>query len=108
MTKYKEPEPCGTVSINYQGAWASLKFGVKEGDSLITLSAHRQSMQDLLEEVAQIAQARYDVMKETEEAHYRLSPTPFDPRAFGFDMQSCIDSRDIADAIRAKAKELSK
>ena len=54
------------------------------------------------EQCAQIAEARYQVMKETEEAHYRFSDKPFNPDAFGFARSQINESRDIADAIRAR------
>lgn len=53
----------------------------------------------------EIAAARYKSLKQTENAHYRLSDQPFSPESFGFDLPTCMESKDIADAIRSRAKE---
>lgn len=54
-----------------------------------------------LEDAAKIAAARWDVLKETEAAHYRLSNTPFNAGNFGMGFTLAEESRDITYAIRA-------
>jgi hypothetical protein len=58
-----------------------------------------------LEDAARIAATRWDVLKETEAAHYRLSNMPFNAGNFGMNFTLAEESRDIAYAIRALAGE---
>lgn len=55
------------------------------------------------EACAQIVQAEFNRMKETEAAHYRLSPTPFRPSAFGFNPATVAQSRNLAELISARS-----
>ena len=44
------------------------------------------------------------IYRETEEAHYRLSPEPFKPSQFGFDYAELRHAESITHAIRARGQ----
>jgi hypothetical protein len=56
------------------------------------------------EACADIADIVPRVYRETEEAHYRLSPEPFKPSRFGFDYAEIRQAEKITHAIRARGQ----
>ena len=51
---------------------------------------------------ADIADRLPRIYRETEEAHYRLSPDPFQPSRFGFDFAELRQAEAITHSIRAR------
>jgi hypothetical protein len=73
----------------------------REGITLADCQAYGKAERErALEDAAQIAAVRWDVLKETEAAHYRLSNQPFNVGNFGMNFTLAEESRDIAYAIR--------
>jgi len=56
------------------------------------------------EACADIADRLPRIYRETEEAHYRLSPEPFKPSQFGFDYAELRQAEAITHAIRARGQ----
>ena len=56
------------------------------------------------EACAEIADRLPRIYRETEEAHYRLSPEPFKPSNFGFDFAELKQAEAITHAIRARGQ----
>jgi hypothetical protein len=56
------------------------------------------------EACAEIADRLPRIYRETEEAHYRLSPEPFKPSQFGFDYAELRQAETITYAIRARGQ----
>jgi hypothetical protein len=56
------------------------------------------------EACAEIADRLPRIYRETEEAHYRLSPEPFKPSHFGFDFAELKQAEAITHAIRARGQ----
>ena len=56
------------------------------------------------EACANIADRLPRIYRETEEAHYRLSPEPFKPSHFGFDFAELKQAEAITHAIRARGQ----
>ena len=54
------------------------------------------------EACADIADRLPRIYRETEQAHYRLSPEPFKPSQFGFDFAELRQAEAITQAIRAR------
>jgi len=59
---------------------------------------------DEREACAEIADRLPRIYRETEEAHYRLSPEPFKPSHFGFDFAELKQAEAITHAIRARGQ----
>lgn len=56
------------------------------------------------EACADIADRLPRIYRETEQAHYRLSPEPFKPAQFGFDFGELRQAEKITHAIRARGQ----
>jgi hypothetical protein len=56
------------------------------------------------EACAEIADRLPRIYRETEKAHYRLSPEPFKPSQFGFDFAELRQAEAITHAIRARGQ----
>ena len=56
------------------------------------------------EACAEIADRLPRIYRETEEAHYRLSPEPFKPSHFGFDFAELKQAEAITHTIRARGQ----
>ena len=87
----------------------------KEWQSSVTKmweSAIESTYRDLIEKAvlaereacAEIADRLPRIYRETEEAHYRLSPEPFKPSQFGFDYAELRQAESITHAIRARGQ----
>ena len=56
------------------------------------------------EACAEFADRLPRIYRETEKAHYRLSPEPFKPSQFGFDFAELRQAEAITHAIRARGQ----
>jgi hypothetical protein len=70
-------------------------FGMMEMMVKEAVLAEREACADIADRLPRI-------YRETEEAHYRLSPEPFKPSQFGFDYAELRQAEAITHAIRAR------
>ena len=74
------------------------KFDLRiESFAKLVASAEREAC-------AEIADRLPRIYRETEEAHYRLSPEPFKPSNFGFDFAELKQAEAITHVIRARGQ----
>jgi len=116
-TTFKMPKPfiyAHELIENKGGVWLGVaEKGICEqahtpgetGEEVVALYT-AQSLREILEQAAQIAGREYENFFNTKQAHYRLSPAPFVPANFGFNMDVVNKSEDAMLAIRAMIGEI--
>ena len=93
-----------------------IRMGAESKISLYSLGKEKEKFINYLERFAalvasaereacaEIADRLPRIYRETEEAHYRLSPEPFKPSHFGFDFAELKQAEAITHAIRARGQ----